>query len=66
MVREHLSTNGKEYLTRDYVERLDTTLSHGVPIDLRSDEEKKVVENWKIRVQRLDEEGEGASEKDGK
>lgn len=56
VVKNHLSTNGKEYITQDYVEKLDTALTHGIPIDLRTDEEKRVVENWKIRVQQIDSE----------
>lgn len=29
------------------MEKLDTTLSYGVPIDLRSADEKEFVEDWK-------------------
>jgi hypothetical protein len=49
VVKSHLTTHGKEYITQDYVEKLDDTLTHGVPIDLRSEEEREVVENWKVR-----------------
>lgn len=47
VVKGHLVTQGKTYITRDYVERLDETLVHGVPIDLRTREEKIVIEHWK-------------------
>lgn len=47
VVKNHLSTNGKDYITRDYVEKLDTTLSVGIPIDLRSSDEKGVITEWK-------------------
>ncbi len=49
VVRGHLSTKGKTYITKDYIEKLDTTLTHGVPIDLRDEEEKIVVADWKNR-----------------
>lgn len=66
VVKDHLSTSGKEYLTRDYIEKLDTTLSHGIPIDLRSDEEKRIVENWKIRVKQVESAAKETEEKDTK
>lgn len=47
IVKWHLVTQGKTYITRDYVEKLDDTLTHGVPIDLRTEDEKVVIENWK-------------------
>lgn len=49
VVKDHLSTHGKNYLTKDYVEQLDSTLSYGIPIDLRSQEEKIIIEKWKDR-----------------
>ncbi len=47
VVKWHLVTNGKNYITRDYVEKLDETLTVGVPIDLRTQEEKVIIEHWK-------------------
>lgn len=47
VVKWHLVTGGKNYITRDYVEKLDETLTTGVPIDLRTREEKIVIEHWK-------------------
>lgn len=47
VVKGHLVTQGKTYITRDYVEKLDETLVHGVPIDLRTEEEKIIIEHWK-------------------
>jgi len=49
VVKDHLSTHGKEYINRDYIEKLDSTLAQGVPIDLRSEEEKVHIKNWKLR-----------------
>lgn len=47
VVKWHLVTQGKTYITRDYVEKLDETLTQGNPIDLRTKDEKIVIENWK-------------------
>jgi hypothetical protein len=47
VVKWHLVTGGKQYITRDYVEKLEETLAHGKPIDLRTPTEKIVIENWK-------------------
>jgi hypothetical protein len=47
VVKWQLVTKGKDYITRDYVEKLDETLTRWVPIDLRSKEEKIIIENWK-------------------
>ena len=49
VVKWHLVTGGKQYITRDYVEKLDEILSRGIPIDLRSKTEKIIIENWKER-----------------
>ncbi len=49
VVRWHLSTKGKTYITKDYVKKLDHTLTHGVPIDLRWEDEKTIVNKWKQR-----------------
>ncbi len=55
VVKWHLVTGGKQYITRDYVEKLDETLTHGKPIDLRSQTEKIVIENWKEKYVKKDE-----------
>jgi hypothetical protein len=47
VVKWHLVTQGKTYITRDYVEKLDETLTAGKPIDLRTQDEKIIIENWK-------------------
>jgi hypothetical protein len=47
VVKGHLDTHGKSYITRDYVQKLDGTLATGSPIDLRTKEEKILIENWK-------------------
>ncbi len=47
VVKWHLVTGGKQYITRDYVVKLDETLGQGKPIDLRTQNEKIVIENWK-------------------
>lgn len=47
VVKWHLVTGGKQYITQDYIEKLDETLTHGKPIDLRTAKEKIVIENWK-------------------
>ncbi len=47
VVKDHLSLHGKEYITKDYVEKLHSTLSRGVAIDLRTEEEKSIVENYR-------------------
>jgi Bacterial PH domain len=49
VVKWHLTTRGKEYITRDYVEKLDDTLIQGRPIDLRTREEKIIISDWKER-----------------
>lgn len=54
VVKWHLTTHGKEYITRDYVEKLDTTLIHGKPIDLRTHEEKIIIDDWKTKYQKND------------
>ena len=47
VVKWHLSAHGKDYITREYVEKLDETLVHGKPIDLRTQEEKIIISGWK-------------------
>lgn len=60
VVKGHLTTRGKEYITRDYVEKLDDTLTVGKPIDLRTEEEKIVIESWKTKYKKKeDSHGEG-------
>jgi hypothetical protein len=56
VVKWHLVTNGKAYITRDYVEKLETTLTTGVPIDLRSKEEKVIIEQWKTTYSKKEDE----------
>ncbi|GAB0174523.1 MAG: hypothetical protein HHAS10_04020 [Candidatus Altimarinota bacterium] len=50
VVKGHLATNGRDYITKDYLNKLDETLVHGIPIDLRSQEEKEQVKTWKERI----------------
>ena len=52
VVKWHLTTRGKEYITRDYVEKLDDTLTVGKPIDLRTEEEKIIIESWKTKYKK--------------
>jgi hypothetical protein len=40
------------------VEKLDETLTHGKPIDLRSQTEKSVIENWKEKYSKKNEQKE--------
>ena len=47
VVKWHLTTHGKDYITREYVKKLDETVTTGIPIDLRTEEEKILIENWK-------------------
>jgi hypothetical protein len=42
-------TGGKQYITRDYIQKLDETLHSGKPIDLRTKSEKIIIENWKSK-----------------
>lgn len=56
VVKWHLTTRGKEYITSDYVEKLDETLIRGKPIDLRTPEEKVVIEWWKSKYKKKKEE----------
>lgn len=49
VVKDHLSTKWNHSVTRDYVEKLDSTLSFWSPIDLRTDEEKQLIDKWKTR-----------------
>ena len=55
VVKWHLTTQWKTYITRDYVEKLDTTLTHWKPIDLRTKDEKIIIENWKWKYTKKDE-----------
>lgn len=57
IVKGHLTTQWKSYITRDYVEKLDSVLHTGVPIDLRSTDEKIVIENWKEKNQKKESHG---------
>jgi len=49
IVKWHLTTQGRSYITRDYVEKLDHTLQVGAPIDLRTQSEKIIIQNWKAK-----------------
>jgi hypothetical protein len=51
-------TGGKQYITRDYIEKLDETLQSGRPIDLRTPTEKIVIENWKTKYEKKEDEHE--------
>ncbi len=42
-------TGGKQYITRDYIAKLEDTLTRGQPIDLRTQTEKIVIDNWKSK-----------------
>ncbi len=52
VVKWHLTTRGKDYITRDYVDKLDDTLLIGKPIDLRTEDEKIVIESWKSKYKK--------------
>jgi hypothetical protein len=52
-------TGGKQYITRDYIEKLDETLHSGQPIDLRTPTEKIVIENWKSKYEKKKEDEHG-------
>lgn len=60
VVKWQLITGGKNYITRDYVEKLDETLTTGVPIDLRSREEKIIIEHWKTTYTKKEDEHDGS------
>lgn len=55
VVKGHLTTQWKTYITRDYVEKLDETLTQWKPIDLRTKDEKIIIENWKWKYTKKDE-----------
>lgn len=59
VVKGHLTTQWKTYITRDYVEKLDATLDEWKPIDLRTENEKIVIQNWKWKYKK-DDHDEGA------
>ncbi len=63
IVKWHLVTKGKNYITKDYVEKLDETLTHGVPIDLRTEDEKTVIKHWKDEYKTPDESHDTHTEK---
>lgn len=54
VVKHHLDEKWAETITKDYVERLDNVLADGIPIDLRSDDEKHVIDAWKERHIRIE------------
>ena len=55
VVKWHLATHGKDYITNEYVEKLDQTITHGKPIDLRTQEEKILIESWKEKYVKTEE-----------
>jgi 3'-phosphoadenosine 5'-phosphosulfate sulfotransferase (PAPS reductase)/FAD synthetase len=55
VVKWHLDTHGKNYITTEYVEKLDETITHGIPIDLRTREEKILIANWKEKYVKKEE-----------
>lgn len=52
VVKSHLATHGKDYITTEYVEKLDDTMTHGKPIDLRTKEEKILIQSWKEKYKK--------------
>lgn len=52
VVKKHLHRKGKDDLTEDYIEKLDTTLIDSGTVDLRSDGDKAWVEDWKKKFQK--------------
>lgn len=67
VVKGHLTTHGKDYITREYVRKLDETITSWAPIDLRTEDEKILIENWKETYEKVeehsDEHGEDHEEK---
>lgn len=57
VVKGHLAAHGREYITREYIEKLDDTLTKWKPIDLRHRDEKIIIEDWKDRFRRAEEKG---------
>ncbi len=55
VVKGHLATHGKDYITSEYVEKLDHTITTGKPIDLRTKEEKILIESWKEKYVKTEE-----------
>jgi hypothetical protein len=55
VVKWHLDTHGKNYITTEYVEKLDETITRGIPIDLRTKDEKILIANWKEKYTKKDE-----------
>lgn len=51
-MKSHLATHGKEYITSEYVEKLDETMVRGIPIDLRTKEEKILIQSWKEKYKK--------------
>ena len=49
-------TGGKQYITRDYIAKLDETLTRGQPIDLRTQTEKIIIDNWKSKYETKEDE----------
>ena len=55
VVKWHLATHGKDYITSEYVDKLDQTITTGRPIDLRTKEEKILIESWKEKYTKTEE-----------
>ncbi len=47
VVKGQMLAGGKEYITEEYIEKLDSTLIDEDTIDLRKPDEKIIIENWK-------------------
>jgi len=56
VVKWHLVSKWKTYITRDYVEVLDSALHEEGTIDLREEKEKIVIEAWKEKYDKKGEE----------
>jgi hypothetical protein len=54
VVKNHLATQWKDYITREYVDKLDDTITRWKPIDLRTKEEKILIESWKEKYTKED------------
>jgi hypothetical protein len=50
VVKWQLAKGGREYITHDYIDKLDGTLVRGKPIDLRTEDEKEQVKKWKQKI----------------
>jgi Bacterial PH domain len=53
VVKGQIATGWKDYITREYIDRLDTTLHEEDVIDLRKSDEKVQIEVWKKHHQKV-------------